>query len=59
VVDRGHVLAQSGAFGGDRVIIWLTLVWAGVMLCLALVNRPSADADASGSSLGWGAARSR
>ncbi|HEY1909438.1 MAG TPA: hypothetical protein VGG73_00835 [Vicinamibacterales bacterium] len=59
VVDRGHVLAQSGAFDGDRVIIWLTLVWAGVMLCLALVNRLSADADASGSSLGWGAARSR
>ncbi len=48
VVDRGHILAQSGAFGGDRAIVWLTLAWASVMLCLALVNRLSAGADTFG-----------
>jgi hypothetical protein len=58
VVDRGHVLAPSAAFGGDRAIIWLTLVWASVMLCFALVNRLSA-ADPSGSIRGRGVARSR
>jgi hypothetical protein len=47
VVDRGHILAQSGTFGGDRAIVWLTLTWTSVMLCLALVNRLSADADAA------------
>jgi hypothetical protein len=48
VVDRGHLLAQAGAFGGDRAIVWLTLGWASVMLGLAFVNRLSAAADASG-----------
>lgn len=59
VVDRGHVLAQSGTFGGDRAIVWLTLIWASVMLSFALMNRLSAGADAFGAIRAGGAAHTR
>ena len=35
VLDRGHVLAEGGAFGGERVLVWLTLGWAGAILLVA------------------------
>lgn len=35
VLDRGHLLAQDGAFGGERVLVWLTLGWAGAVLLAA------------------------
>jgi HupE / UreJ protein len=59
VVDRGHLLAQAGAFGGDRAVLWLTLGWAGVMLVLALVDRLAAGADTTGAALAPGATNTR
>ena len=38
VMDRGSVLTESGSFGGDRVLVWLTFGWACVMLIIALSN---------------------
>ena len=38
MMERGQLLADSGSFGGERVLLWLTLGWAGVMLLIALAN---------------------
>lgn len=35
LIDRGHALAQDGAVGADRVLLWVTLGWASVMLFIA------------------------
>jgi hypothetical protein len=37
-MDRGSVLAESGGFGGERALIWVTLGWVCVMLVFALSN---------------------
>ncbi len=37
-MDRGSVLAESGSFGGERALVWLTFGWACVMLIIALFN---------------------
>jgi hypothetical protein len=44
VVDRGQLLARSGAFGGERAIVWLSIAWATVMLCVALYKALSVGA---------------
>lgn len=36
VVDRGHILAQTGSFGAERALVWLALGWAGVVMIVAL-----------------------
>ena len=38
VMNRGGVLAESGALGGERALVWLTFGWACVMLIIALSN---------------------
>ena len=38
VVDRGHLLAQSGSFGAERAIVSLTLGWTCVMLLVGLAE---------------------
>jgi len=38
IVDRGHLLAQSGSFGAERAIVSLTLGWACVMLLVGLAE---------------------
>ena len=44
VVDRGHLLAQSGSFGGERALVWLTVGWIGVMIAVGIANAWSARA---------------
>jgi hypothetical protein len=38
VVDRGHVVAQAGSFAAERVLVWLTLGWACVILLVLVVE---------------------
>ena len=38
VMERGQVVAQEGSFGGERVLVWLTLAWIGAMLLVAAGN---------------------
>jgi hypothetical protein len=36
VVERGHLVAQSGSFGAERALVWLSLGWACVMLLVGV-----------------------
>jgi hypothetical protein len=36
MLDRGHALVQDGGFVGARMLLWLTLSWAFVMLLIAI-----------------------
>jgi HupE / UreJ protein len=38
VIDRGQIIAQTGSFGAERALVWLTLGWACVMMLVALAN---------------------
>jgi hypothetical protein len=36
VVERGRLVAQSGSFGAERALVWLSLGWACVMLLVGV-----------------------
>jgi hypothetical protein len=36
--SRADVLTQSGSFGGERAIEWVTLAWAGAVLLVGIAN---------------------
>jgi HupE / UreJ protein len=35
VMERAALVAQTGSFDGERVLLWLTLIWIGAMLLAA------------------------
>ena len=38
VMERAPIVAQDGSLGGERVLMWLTLVWVGAILLVAASN---------------------
>lgn len=41
VMERSHIVAQDGSFGGERAVTWLTLFWVGAILLAAVANAAS------------------
>jgi hypothetical protein len=37
-MERGQVVAQTGSFGGERAVTYLTLVWITAILLAAMAQ---------------------